>query len=207
MCSCLYMYLCPFACVHFHVSVCMRLYRVCTSVSICIYPCVCLYIYVCLFVCVCLCGPVVWERRLWVEFGLEMCLVWPTEYFQHLEPTFKNQDISHKNSAFQFLLKIQKPWQPWACVPMRPLSSGAARELPRPPTLHSLTTCLAHQHLEDDWAVIPECCGHNWVEACLSGNVCMSVSVCLGGGGWVFMCVCRGVCVCVCIKSSFCLCV
>lgn len=134
--------ICTFACVSFSVSTCATALCVpaCVSVCLCARLCMC----ACLFVRVC--GHVLWERRRWVEFGPETCLVWPSQYFQHLEPTFKNQDISHKNSAFQFLLKIQKPWQPQACVPMRPLSPGAARRPPRPPTLHS----LAHQHLEDE---------------------------------------------------------
>lgn len=134
--------ICTFARVSFSVSTCATALCVpaCVSVCLCARLCMC----ACLFVSVC--GHVLWERRRWVEFGPETCLVWPSQYFQHLEPTFKNQDISHKNSAFQFLLKIQKPWQPQACVPMRPLSPGAARRPPRPPTLHS----LAHQHLEDE---------------------------------------------------------
>lgn len=131
--------------------------------------CVCLH--VCL--CVCPCRPVVCERRLWVEFGPGMCLVWLSQYFQRLEPTFKNQDISHKNSAFQFLLKIQKPWQPWARAPMRPLSHGAAQG---PPAAR-----LAPQRLGDDWVCDPGCAGECvcWRDLSLrGGGVCADLCMC-----------------------------
>lgn len=110
---------CASMCIYVCVCVCPRfyhLYLMCLCVTVCvpvsIFVCMRLCVHVCLFVCVTVCGPVVCECRLWVEFGSQACLVWPSQYFQHLEPTFKNQDISHKNSAFQLLLKIQKLWQP-----------------------------------------------------------------------------------------------
>lgn len=89
-----YLYLC-------FVCICICIYRSvcvfwCVCVCVCAYACVCMDVYVCACICmyvhVSICVSV-WtrglRRRLWVEFGPESCLVWPSQYFQHLEPTFK----------------------------------------------------------------------------------------------------------------------
>lgn len=90
-------------------------------------------------------------------------------------PTFKNQEIPHKNPDFRLLFKNPKIWEPWVCIPSQQLALLAAKHTPAHPGPAALLAQLrwASEFMTPDLILICSCSGRQAILQHLRGG-CMA---------------------------------